>query len=197
MRSLFCVFGCLATLAAVPAGAATQAFTGTSFNINTPAAPSAACPAPLLDLRFGPDNTGGTSNFGTFSYTQAHCAVGGPGAYGGGVFQYLFDAGDSLSGTYSGVLSPSGTMGLLNNTISYVVTGGTGRFAGASGLIDGTGTLDFRSGVARADLNLAGNLNLAAVPEPSSWALMIGGLGLTGAAMRRRTSQKALPGGFV
>lgn len=32
----------------------------------------------------------------------------------------------------------------------------------------------------------------AAVPEPASWALMLGGFGLTGAAMRRRRSQSAL-----
>ena len=33
-------------------------------------------------------------------------------------------------------------------------------------------------------------LNGAAVPEPASWAMMIGGFGLLGAAMRRRTAAK-------
>ncbi len=181
--TLFCA--AVASLA-TDAGAAIQVFTGSSYNINPPAAPGAPCAAPLLNLSFGPANTGGSSNFGDFTYTQAHCAVGGPGAYSGGVFEYLFDAGDTLSGTYSGVLAPSGTAGLLNNTINYVVTSGTGRFLNASGTIDGAGTLDFRGGPARVDLVLSGTLALPAVPEPASWAMMVGGFGLMGGMMRMR-----------
>lgn len=37
----------------------------------------------------------------------------------------------------------------------------------------------------------AGLLTLSGVPEPSSWALMIVGFGLTGAALRRRAQPKA------
>lgn len=169
----------------VPAVAATRVFTGSSYNINPPAAPGAPCAAPLLNLSFGPDNTGGTSNLGSFTYTQAHCALGGPGAYSGGTFEYFFDAGETLGGSYSGVLSPSGTMGLLVNQINYVVTSGTGRFLGATGAITGDGTLDFRSGVARADLLLNGLLALPAVPEPATWSLMIVGFGVAGAVLRR------------
>ncbi len=32
----------------------------------------------------------------------------------------------------------------------------------------------------------AGNFNVAAVPEPATWAMMIGGIGMVGGAMRRR-----------
>jgi hypothetical protein len=32
----------------------------------------------------------------------------------------------------------------------------------------------------------AGNFNVAAVPEPATWAMMIGGFGMVGGAMRRR-----------
>ncbi len=38
----------------------------------------------------------------------------------------------------------------------------------------------------RGQINGQGTFTQAAVPEPASWALMIGGLGLTGAALRRR-----------
>lgn len=147
---------CALAVACVPAGAnaATQLFTGSSYNINPPAAPGAPCAAPL-NPSFGPANTGGSSNFGSFTYTQAHCAVGGPGAYSGGVFQYLFNADDTLSGTDSGALTPSGT-------------------------IDGMGTRDFRGGPARADLVLNGTLALLAVPEPATWAQMLTGFGLIG-----------------
>jgi PEP-CTERM motif len=34
-------------------------------------------------------------------------------------------------------------------------------------------------------------VSLAAVPEPASWALMIGGFGLVGFAMRRRKANVA------
>lgn len=176
----------LATLAlAAPATAATVAFSGSATNTNGPPQADASC-APLLRISFGPAGTAGTSNFGAFTYSQSHCTTGGPGAYSGGQFSYTFEAGDVLTGTYSGLASPSGTAGLLNNTINLVVTGGTGRFLGGSGTITGVGTVDFRQGAPRQSLELAGLLDLPAVPEPASWALMIGGLGLAGAALRRR-----------
>jgi len=36
-------------------------------------------------------------------------------------------------------------------------------------------------------------LSVAAVPEPAGWALMIGGMGLVGSALRRHRSRVALP----
>ena len=175
----------IVALAATAAQAGTFAFTGTAMNIGTPPAPNAAC-NPLLKVQFGPANTAGTSDFGDFTYTQAHCSTGGPGPYSDGVFSYFFSAGDSLGGTYFGLASPSGTPGLLNNTINYVVTGGTGRFLGGSGLITGVGTVDFRFGAPRQSLALNGVLSLPAVPEPATWGLMILGFGVTGAALRNR-----------
>lgn len=169
------------------APAATIAFAGSAFNTNGPPQPDATC-APLLRIAFGPAGTQGASNFGGFTYSQTHCTSGGPGAYSGGQFSYFFGAGDSLTGTYSGLASPSGTPGLLNNTINLVVTGGTGRFLNGSGAITGVGTVDFRQGAPRQTLTLSGLLDLpaVAVPEPATWALMIGGFGLIGAAGRRR-----------
>jgi len=44
------------------------------------------------------------------------------------------------------------------------------------------------------DFNASGDsytLNIAAVPEPASWAMLIAGFGLTGAAMRQRRRQLA------
>lgn len=176
----------LATLAlAAPASAATIAFSGSATNTNGPPQPDAGC-APLLRISFGPAGTAGTSNLGDFTYTQTHCTSGGPGAYSGGQFSYAFAAGDLLTGTYSGIASPSATTGLLNNVINLVVTGGTGRIAGGSGQVTGVGTVDFRQGAPRQSLELSGRLDLPAVPEPASWALMIGGLGLAGTALRRR-----------
>ena len=160
-------------------------FTGTAMNIGSTPAANGAC-TPLLRTSFGPANTAGSSNLGDFTYTQAHCTTGGPGPYSGGVFEYFFDLGDSLEGSYSGLASLSGTPGLLNNAINLVVTGGTGRFHGGSGTITGVGTVDFRHGAPVQNLNLSGSLNLPAVPEPATWLLLIGGFASVGALLRRR-----------
>jgi hypothetical protein len=172
-------------LSAANANANVITFTGTATNIGSTPVASAAC-SPLLITSFGPANTAGTSNLGAFTYTQAHCTTGGPGTYTGGVFQYFFDLGDSLEGSYSGLASLSGTPGLLNNTINLVVTSGTGRFLGGSGTITGIGTVDFRNGAPVQNLTLNGSLNLPAVPEPATWLLLVGGFASIGAMLRRR-----------
>lgn len=160
-------------------------FSGSATNIGAAPVADAGC-APLLRTGFGPANTSGLSNLGAFTYTQAHCTTGGPGAYAGGVFQYFFDLGDSLEGSYSGLASLSGTAGVLNNTINLIVTGGTGRFLGGSGTITGIGTVDFRSGPPLQNLTLTGALNLPAVPEPATWLFLVGGFASIGAILRRR-----------
>jgi PEP-CTERM motif len=77
-------------------------------------------------------------------------------------------------------------------------------FSLTSGFLGGLNTLDFLvedgpSGPPTA-LHVAGLAgtadltNVAGVPEPSAWALMIAGFGLTGAAMRRR---RTLTPGFA
>lgn len=170
---------------AAAAPAASIMFTGSATNTNGPPQADPAC-APLLRISFGPAGTQGTSNLGAFTYSQAHCTTGGPGPYSGGQFTYSFGGGDTLFGTYSGLASPSGTMGLLNNSIDLVVTGGTGRFLGGTGTITGTGTVDFRQGAPRQTLSLSGALDLPGIPEPASWALMIAGFGLAGRSLRRR-----------
>jgi hypothetical protein len=175
----------VSAFAATAGQAAIVTFTGSSMNIGAPPMADPTC-NPLLKVQFGPANTSGASNLGGFTFTQTHCSTGGPGAYSGGVFSYFFAQGDSLTGSYSGFASPSGTQGVLNNAINYVVTSGTGRFLGGSGAIAGTGTVDFRFGAPRQQLTLNGSLNLPAVPEPATWGLMIVGMGAAGAALRRR-----------
>lgn len=44
-------------------------------------------------------------------------------------------------------------------------------------------------GGSNADYNGGFSYNVAAVPEPATWAMMIGGFGMVGAAMRRRKAQ--------
>jgi hypothetical protein len=55
---------------------------------------------------------------------------------------------------------------------------------------DGTPILQSATGILRGD-NFSININSAAVPEPATWAMMIGGFGFAGSAMRRlRRSNK-------
>jgi len=57
---------------------------------------------------------------------------------------HLFAAnGDELSGTFEGYLSPTGTPGVYDNHETSDVTGGTGRFTGATGHWESGGQIDF------------------------------------------------------
>ncbi|MBO9581209.1 MAG: PEPxxWA-CTERM sorting domain-containing protein [Sphingobium sp.] len=56
--------------------------------------------------------------------------------------------------------------------------GGAGRHAGPQGLGD--------EGWGLSNILLTGNAAVTPVPEPASWALMIGGMALAGGLMRRR-----------
>ncbi len=80
-----------------------------------------------------------TSNFGAFTPTQSICVMP-PNPLTNGLFTWAFASGDTLIGTYSGALTgvfnPTVTS-VLDLTENYVITGGTGLFAGATGNILG------------------------------------------------------------
>ncbi len=186
----------LALAAASPAAAGTFAFTGTTMNDTPPPiVGSPLCAPGDLRVAFSPANStaAGTSNFGAFGPSLAHCLTPPPTVYSGGVFDFAFAAGDSLLGTYSGFFTPTATPGFLNNTVNFVVTGGTGRFLGASGAFQAIGTLDRTVPRPLSQNTFSGTLNLPAVPEPATWAMMILGFGLTGAAVRRRRTAGLSP----
>ncbi|MCW2366003.1 choice-of-anchor A domain-containing protein [Sphingobium sp. B7D2B] len=76
---------------------------------------------------------------------------------------------------YGSVLAPSASL-LIHTPIEGSVV--VGRYTDGNGGEIHLGTFN-------------GNLNLVPVPEPSTWAMMIMGLGLTGLAMRRRAKTVA------
>jgi hypothetical protein len=117
---------------------------------------------------------------------MAHCLTPPPKDYSGGAFEFDFKAGDALIGTYSGSFTPTLVPNVLNTTVDYIVTGGTGRFLGASGLIQGVGILDRNPMRPINNLTLTGTLDLPAVPEPATWAMMLVGFFGLGAAIRVR-----------
>lgn len=95
----------------------------------------------------------------------------------------------------------NGVSGLSQNAFSIAFGGGNASFSqgitfNTAGVFNGLVTYDFPSsfpdyiapdGQQFSERTLGFTVNVSgAVPEPASWALMIAGFGLTGAAMRRR-----------
>jgi hypothetical protein len=60
-----------------------------------------------------------------------------------GTFHWFAANGDEISGTFEGYLCPTETPGVFDNHETADVTGGTGRFANATGHFELGGQLDF------------------------------------------------------
>ena len=196
MNRFVLIAATIATGLAAPGMAAS--FAGTFANSNPPAATDGRCAGLTVTIgNFGPFSAHGTSSFGAFSADESHCLAGPPpiatGApdrpYSDGLFNFDFASGGTLFGTYFGVLSNAGSLGLVSNIQDFFVTGGTGRFLGASGSFRGEGQIVFLPGPPAATLTFtSGNIFAPGVPEPSDWMMMIIGLGCAGLVLRRQRS---------
>ena len=60
-----------------------------------------------------------------------------------GTFDWFAANGDEIYGTFEGYLCPTETQGVYDNHETAEVTGGTGRFANATGHFELAGQLDF------------------------------------------------------
>ncbi len=175
------------------AEAAVVVFNATRQNVSpVVGSPGGRCGA-AITVVIAPGNISstGTSNFGNFSLDESHCiAAFPPNPYNQGLFDWTFDDGSTLFGTYSGVASLSATPGVFDLVATSVISGGTGRFLGATGNLGTTGTLTL--GLVngqRASIGagvVTGLIDAPAIPEPGTWALMITGFGVAGAVLRRR-----------
>jgi hypothetical protein len=119
---------------------------------------------------------------------------------------YFYNLGFSLTGFQPGTASFSGRFAAdnlvteirLNGNLLAASGGGFSswtNFAANSGFVAGANTLQFVvTNVGQTSGNPSGlrveftASDVTAVPEPASWAMMIAGFGLVGAAMRRRTT---------
>lgn len=131
---------------------------------------------------------------GTYGNTNVTCAVPTPCAFNNG-FYFNKPVGYQLVGA----------------TITSILTGGNAAtnidftsvtLNGVAFAIGSTGAVEFRSisnqplqaglnsvlvsGLSGGNASYSGTLSFAAVPEPSTWLMMILGVGIAGAALRRR-----------
>lgn len=169
-----------------PLHAAVLSFEGAATATATVFADASCAPLPFRGMII-PSSGIGTSNLGSFSYTHNVCTQGATGPVRGAFTIEFADA--AFSGLLDGVaVLREGVPGLFDQMFTYTIMGGTGRFSGASGTFTNVGTVDVRSGPpSRLTLNFDGMINApAAVPEPAGWVLMLGGLALAGATVRRR-----------
>ncbi len=81
--------------------------------------------------------TGQVSHLGNVSWTTEHCFQLFAGTFGDAELVIAAANGDELFGTYDGVMT-----GETSFAETMVVTGGTGRFVGASGTVEETGWFD-------------------------------------------------------
>ncbi|HPU15931.1 MAG TPA: PEPxxWA-CTERM sorting domain-containing protein [Polymorphobacter sp.] len=108
------------------------------------------------------------------SYTLTFSIADRPG-YGDNPLTVRFNAINL--GTYAA----TSTLWATHTTGTFVATGTT-----ATLLFEASGNTGYDAGIGLDAVSIAGVPG--AVPEPASWALMIGGFGLVGSALRRRRS---------
>jgi hypothetical protein len=179
------------------AEAGTVQIAGTRSNVSPGGAPGGRCGAAIL-VSFAPDNfsASGTSNLGDFSYTASHCITPPlPAPYVDGEFEWTFDNG-TLFGTHAGALNGPIGQGLFSAVEDLVFTGGTGRYAGASGWASFVGTVQFGTlqdgtRISFGEGSFTGEVTAPGIPEPAAWGMLILGFGTVGVAARRRRLPQA------
>ena len=90
--------------------------------------------------------TGYATQLGKSSAHYRECLLPATGAVTGGTFTLTAANGDMLFGTYSGQAFPTGDPNVLTYEDPGVVTGGTGRFADASGSVTQSGVANLATG---------------------------------------------------
>ena len=116
---------------------------------------------------------------------------------------YISDTDDnnfSSFGSFTGAGTASGTWSLPGYVVNFIAVKASNQFvlyqiagAGASSGSWNTSNIPFNNNPhAISHLVFFGSRAVNGVPEPASWAMMLGGFGLLGAAMRRRQGKTVL-----
>jgi hypothetical protein len=97
--------------------------------------------------------TGHATQLGTYSAHYRECLDPATGAVTGGSFTLTAANGDTVFGTYGGQVFPTGEPTVIAFEDPGVVTGGTGRFASATGSINQSGLANLATGEYTATLS--------------------------------------------
>jgi hypothetical protein len=113
-----------------------------SYKASGTITPGARCPAPLLlaSLKGG----GTATHVGKYTIVNSHCLNLSTGALTNGTFIKTAANGDQIFGTYTGsttIIQPPAPIGIFGVTGTLNFTGGTNRFAGATGTATMNGSL--------------------------------------------------------
>lgn len=127
-----------ATAVAGPADPPTRPFTGSAVTADTMGSPE-GCALPGAMWSYSAEGAGTFAHLGRVWFEIDHCSMmTGPtsGVFGGGQITITAANGDQLylseEGTFELVMGPMGPVTSLID-LTWQITGGTGRFAGAQG----------------------------------------------------------------
>lgn len=152
-------------------------------------------------------NMGGANNGVTFSTTTGLMSITGGGeatisgepkiedltvvfqkGWDKVTFNFEGEKTDTFTLLVNGSALFSATPNLGDAACNICVLGNNGKFT-----ISGTGitslAFTFNPGITAAKQFRVEGVSTAPIPEPATWAMMIGGLGLAGAALRRRATK--------
>jgi hypothetical protein len=97
--------------------------------------------------------TGHATFLGSYSSHYRECFDPATGAVTSGSFTLTAANGDTLYGTYGGQALPTGDPTVVSYDDPGVVTGGTGRFAGATGIANTSGVANLATGEYRGTIS--------------------------------------------
>ncbi len=97
---------------------------------------------------------GYATHLGATTDQQSHCQNFATGTFSNGQYTFTAANGDTIFGTYSGQLVPAGNAFVIDG--QFTITGGTGRFVGATGDGSASGT---QSVAGEANLVLLGAIS--------------------------------------
>lgn len=169
----------IALAAASPALAQTIDFDGNAVVVDQLTPPGGRCVPPFANtVSFGPGDISstGTTNLGTIAETASFCVNSAPPTdILDGQFTIRFRGGDTITGSFNGRAEATATPNVFAATRSLTISGGTGRFVGASGAFTNIGQLVIGAmGVATTTGTIDGQITASAATAAGNFAMAQG-----------------------